>query len=189
MKQVTLIAVVALVCAIAVPGAATSNLALRGVGGAVSMVDADDIDMTVGFNLLFDLGMVADKVGLEAYGMYWQQTEDNFGIEASLRDVAFGARAKYLVPMQSGSIHPFAGGGLGLHIVTAAVNTPAYDFGGGLTVPATSIDETELKLGLDIGAGALFDVGAKAGILTDVWYTMAPDVSQLSLRAGLMFKL
>jgi hypothetical protein len=189
MKQVTLFAVVALLCAIAVPGAATSNLALRGVGGAVSMVDADDIDMTVGFNLLFDLGLVADKVGIEGYGMFWQQTEDAFGVEVGVRDIAFGGRAKYLVPIQSSSIHPFAGGGLGLHIVTASVNTPAYDFGGGVTIPATSVDETELKLGLDIGAGALFDVGTKAGILTDVWYTMAPDVSQLALRAGVMFKL
>ena len=189
MKQFTIIMVVALVCAIAVPGAAATDLALRGVGAAISMVDADDIDMTVGFNLLFDLGLVTDKVGLEAYGLFWQQTEDIFGVEASLRDVALGARAKYLVPIQSGKIQPYAGGGLGLHIVTASVNTPAYDFGGGLVIPATSLDETELKLGLDIGAGALFEVGTKVGIVTDVWYTMAPDISQLSLRGGLLFKL
>ena len=188
MKQFTLIAAVALVCAIAVPGAAATDLALRGIGGAVSMVDADDLDMTVGFNIIFDLGMVADKVGLEGYGKFWQQTEDYFGVEASVRDIAFGGRAKYLIPMQSSSIHPFAGGGLGLHVVTASASTPAYDFGT-VIIPATSVDETELKLGLDIGAGALFDVGTRAGILTDVWYTMAPDVSQLSLRAGLMFKL
>ena len=188
MKQVTLITAVALICAIAVPGAAAPNLALRGVGAAVSMVDPDDIDMTVGFNLLFDLGMIANNVGLESYGMFWQQTEDMFGSEVSVRDIAFGARAKYLVPLQSGKIHPFAGGGLGLHVVTAGVSTPEYNFFGTI-IPATSFDETELKLGLDIGAGALFDVGTSVSIVTDVWYTMVSDVSQLALRAGVMFKL
>jgi len=188
MKQVTIIAAVALFCAIAVPGTAATNLALRGVGAAVSMVDPDDVDMTVGFNLLVDLGMVANNVGIESYGMFWQQSEDMFGGEVSVRDIAFGARAKYLVPLQSGKIHPFAGGGLGFHVVTASVNTPEYNFGG-LIIPATSLDETELKLGLDIGAGALFDVGDRVGILTDVWYTMVSDVSQLALRGGVMFKL
>lgn len=188
MKQVTIIAAVALLCAIAVPGTAATNLALRGVGGAVSLVDANDVDMTFGVNLLFDLGLVADNVGLESYGMFWQQTEDYFGNELKVRDIAFGARAKYLVPLQSSSIQPYAGGGLGLHVVTAGVSTPEINLGGTI-IPATTVDETELKLGLDIGAGALFDISPKMGIITDVWYTMVSDVSQLSLRGGLMFKL
>jgi opacity protein-like surface antigen len=188
MKQFTIIAAVALLCAIAVPGAAATNVALRGVGAAISLVDADDIDMTAGVNVMFDLGLVANNVGLETYGMFWQQTEDYFGTELKVRDIAFGGRAKYLIPLQSSSIQPYAGGGLGLHVVTAGVTTPEVDLGGTI-IPATTVDETELKLGLDIGAGALFDVSPKVGIVTDVWYTMVSDVSQLSLRGGLMFRL
>jgi len=190
MNRISVFVLAAVLCAFAVSAAsAQANLGLRSVGFGIGVVDPEDIDMTLGFGFYGNLGTVHPKVNLEAFLGYWQQTEDiTMGGEAVFRDFAIVMRTKYMFNVANSTIQPFAGGGLGLHILNAGIDIPAMDIGG-LVVPGYSEDDTEMKLGLDLGGGMLFDINPSMSIVTDVWYSIVADFSQLSLRAGLMYKL
>jgi opacity protein-like surface antigen len=190
MKKVTVFVMSAVLCAFVVSAAsAQTSLGLRSIGFGVGVVDPEDVDMTVGFGFYGNLGYLHPNVNLESFVGYWQQTEDMVGGgEVVVRDFAMVMRAKYMFDITNSTIRPFAGGGLGFHVVNAGIDVPDMDIGG-LIVPGYSQDDTEIKLGLDLGGGMLFDINPGVSILTDAWYSIVSDVSQLSLRAGIMFKL
>lgn len=190
MKRINVFVLTAVLCAFAVSAAsAQANLGLRSVGFGIGVVDPEDIDLTMGVGFYGNLGTVHPKVNLEAFVGYWQQTEDiSTGGEAVFRDFAIVMRSKYMFNVSSSTIKPFAGGGLGFHILNAGVDVPAMNIGG-FDVPGYSEDDTEIKLGLDLGGGMLFDINPGMSIVTDAWYSIVSDFSQLSLRAGLMFNL
>lgn len=191
MKRVTAVILSLVLCAFVVSTAsAQANLGLRSIGFGLGVVDPEDIDMTVSFGFYGDLGTIRPNLHLETYLGYWQQTEDIIGgSEIFVRDFAAVMRGKYIFEVLSPSVKPFAGAGLGFHVVSAGIDVPAMDLGGGLIVPGYSEDDTEIKLGLDLGGGMIFDVSQSFAIQTEAWYSAVSDVSQLSLRAGLIFKL
>ena len=86
-------------------------------------------------------------------------------------------------------IKPFAGAGLGFHILRSGVDIPATYYGGSMIMPATSASDTEIKIGLDIGAGILADISHSWAIQGEAWYTAVSDISQLALQVGVLYKL
>lgn len=163
------------------PGA---DLGFKRVGAAVGYVSPQDIDGTFSLGVFADCGTITPKIAVESRIDYWSHSEEAFGVEASVRDIVVGARGKYLFEMQGSNLRPFAGAGLGLHLLHAKVTTPA--FGG---FPATTAEDSSTKLGLDLGGGVATAINPQMDLLGELWYGIVSDVSQLSLRVGVSYKL
>jgi opacity protein-like surface antigen len=189
MKRVALTAAALAVCILATVGSANADgLSFRGIGGNISVVNPEDFDATVGVGFLVDLGAVNTVWGFESFAGYWSQSESAFGTEVSVSDFVLGGRCKYLFPVSHRSIQPYAGAGLGFHFVSASVEIASYDFGG-IIVTGSSFDDDEFKVGLDVGGGLTVDINDDLAFLGDSWLSFVSDVSQFSLRLGLLYWL
>ncbi len=167
-------------------GAATaqSDLGLKNVGVAVAYVSPEDLDGTFSIGVFANHGTIAPRIGLESRLDYWSHSEDSFGAEAKVSDIAIGARGKYYFQAANPKIRPFAGAGLGIHLLHAKVTTPPQ-FG----FPAMTIEDSSNKLGLDFGGGLATALGPKTDFLAEVWYGVVSDVNQFSLRVGMSYRL
>lgn len=184
MKRFSMVlATVAFCTMFAASASAESNLALRGIGLKAGVVDPEDVDLTLGLGLIFDLGTIHPKVALESYAGFWSQTEQVFGAEFGVRDFSFGAKAKYMFATSNPSVQPFVGSGLGFHVIRAHVETSPISFGGTVLFEGSSIDQTELKLGLDIGGGVRIDTGSRFAFVGEGYYTIT-EVGHLSMMVG-----
>jgi opacity protein-like surface antigen len=190
MKRIILTLCAAL-CMVASQNAmAQSDLGLKRVGGTIGIVDPENMDTVLGFGLLADWGTITPDIRLESRLDYWSKSESLYGGgEASMRDIALGARGKYFFPVSHSSVRPFAGAGLGLHFLHAEVSFPAQDLGGGTIIPAMTVGDSSTKLGLDLGGGIETSLSPRTDLLADLWYGIVSDVSQLSMRIGLSYKL
>lgn len=181
MKRVSMVmAGVAFCTLFAVSASAEANLALRGIGLKAGFVNPEDLGTTVGFGLMADLGTLHPQVALESYAGYWQQTESDFGTEFGVKDFTFGGKAKYLFETSNPSVQPFAGAGLGFHVLNAHVDLQQIS-------PGLSDSETDFKLGFDVGGGLRYDNGGQFSLLGEAWYTAVSDVSHFSLMLGAVY--
>src|SRR5262245_16845679 len=183
MKRALLFTLVACTL-VAGTAAAQSDLGLKAVGMSLGFVSPEDLGGTVSFGVFADHGTIVPQVGLESRIEYWSSSEEAFGVETKVSDIVAGARAKYYFPVASPSIRPFAGGGLALHFVHAEASV-ANPFGG----PAITAEDSQTKLGLDLGGGIAMPINPQWDFLGELWYGIVSDVGQFSLRAGLSYKL
>ena len=187
MKRVSVALVAMAICTLmAANVSAAANLALRGIGLKVGIVNPEDVDLTLGAGLIFDLGTVHPNIALESYAGFWSQTEEVYGSEFRVRDFAFGAKGKYMFKISNPSVQPFAGAGLGLHFVSANAETPPFSFGG-ITIPGYSVGDTDTELGLDLGGGLRIDTGSRFSFVGEGWFTLVSDVNHFSLMAGAVY--
>lgn len=184
MKRNILMITAALVVVMAPAAMAQTDLGLKGVGAAIGFVSPEHLDGTFSFGALADLGTLAPNIKLEPRLDYWSWSKSDMGVDSKAHDVALGARGKYFFEMKNSSLHPFAGAGLAFHFVGSEVSTPA---GGGL--PAMTVNDSETKLGLDLGGGLSTPITPRADLLSEVWYGFVSDVNQFSLRVGVSYKL
>jgi len=174
----------ALACGVLVasPAMAASDLGFKRLGAAVGYVSPDNLDGTIGFGAFVDHGTITPRLGLESRVDYWSQSEEEFGAEASISDLTIGARAKYYFPVSSTTVRPFAGGGLGLHFLSAEVSIEVPGF------PPMTAEDSSTEFGLDMGGGIVTALSPSTDLHGELWYTLS-DLDQLSLRLGLSFKL
>jgi hypothetical protein len=164
---------------------AQTNLGLKGIGGAVGVVSPEDMDATFGLGLMLDHGTIVPHLALESRLDWWSKSQDAFGSEVTARDIAVGARCKYLFDLKTPTIKPFVGSGLGLHFLHAEVNvTPPPGFPG---QPMT-VEDSSTKLGLDLGGGMMAAVNPRTALLAELWYGVVSDFSQLSFRVGMEYR-
>ncbi|UCF04132.1 MAG: outer membrane beta-barrel protein [bacterium] len=191
MKRVTVVLISLVLCAFISSNAfAQSNLAFSGIGVKIGLVDPDDVDAALEFGIFTDLGRITSSISLESYVNFWSKTEDiTGGGEFYVRDFIIGAKSKYIFSTANPTIRPFAGAGLGFHILQSGVDIPAIDLGGGMIIPAVSEDDTEIKIGLDIGGGILVDLNQSWAIQGETWYSIVSDISQIAIQVGLLYKL
>jgi hypothetical protein len=168
--------------------AAQTDLGLKGIGLKVGYVGPENVDGTFGLGLVGDFGTLTPRIMLESYLSYWSKSENEFGVETSVRDIALGARGKYLFNVPNSNVRPFAGAGLGLHFLHAEVSMPAQSIGG-FTVPGFSVDDSSVKLGLDMGGGMFVPINPRWDFMTELWYGVVNDFSQLSFAIGAVYKL
>jgi hypothetical protein len=168
--------------------AAQTDLGLKGVGLKIGYVGPEDVDGTFGLGLIADHGTLAPRTKLESYISYWSKSENEFGVEVSMRDIALGARAKYLFDVPNSNLRPFVGGGLGLHFLHAEVTVPTQNIGG-FTIPGSSADDSSVKLGLDMGGGMFVPVNPRWDFMTELWYGVVNDFNQVSFTIGAVYKL
>ncbi len=184
MKRTILLLTLASTVAAASSAMAQADLGLKNVGVALGFVNAEELDGTFSVGILANHGTIAPRIGLESHLDYWSKSEDDFGTEVSVRDITIGVRAKYLFEVANPRVQPFAGVGVGLHFLGAEVTTPPI---GGF--PGTSSDDSETRLGIDLGGGLTTPIGPKTDFLAEAWYGIVEDVNQFSLRAGMVWKL
>ncbi|UCH82996.1 MAG: outer membrane beta-barrel protein [Candidatus Latescibacterota bacterium] len=168
--------------------AAQSNIGFKAAGLQVGVVNPEDFDATVGFSAHLDLGTIAPRIMLETHLGYWSTSEDEFGIEASVRDITLGAKAKYLFDVPSTRIRPFAGGGLSIHFVSAELTIPDQNIMG-VIVPGSTVNDSSTKLGLDLGGGFYAPMTPKMNFVTELWAGIVNDVNQLALKVGVLYNL
>ena len=172
-------------CVLAAPAAiAQSALGLETIGASVGFVSPEDLGSTFSLGAYAGCGTIAPNVGLETRLDYWSTSENVYGFESSLRDIALGARAKYFFNVTGSTIRPFAGGGLGIHFLRAEVTIPAF-FG----MPAQSASESDTKFGVDMGGGFATALSPKYDLIGEAWFGIVSNLNQLSLRVGLSYKL
>ena len=163
---------------------AQSDFGLKGVGGAIGYVSPENVDGTFSIGALADLGTIAPRFRMESRLDWWSHSESAFGAKASMTDVTLGMRTKYMLEVQNPKVQPFVGAGLGLHFLHAEVTIPA--FGG---QPEMTADDSQTKLGLDIGGGVMSPIGIRTNLMGELWYGIVSDVSQFSLRVGICQQL
>jgi len=189
MKRSLLLTSLFLFCVAGVQNAfASTNIGWRSIGGDIGLVDPENVGGTLGFGAFADLGILSTRFHLSPQISYWSKSEDAFGVSASVSDISFAARGKYMFPVSSRSFQPYAGGGLGIHFVTAKVTIDDQIIGG-FFIPGMSASDTQSKIGLDMGGGFVAPLSAKTDLTGDLWYTFVSDVSHLSMTLGLAFKL
>jgi Outer membrane protein beta-barrel domain len=185
MKRVSAaLAALAFCTLFAANASAQANLSLRGIGLKAGVVNPEDLDATLGLGLIFDLGTLHPDVAFESYAGYWSQTEDAYGTEFGVKDFSFGAKAKYMFKTSNPTVQPYAGGGLGIHILNAHAEIAPVYFGGSLIYPGESVSDTETKIGLDLGGGLKIDRGTQFAFFGEGWFSIVSDVSQFSLMIG-----
>jgi opacity protein-like surface antigen len=168
---------------------ARTDLGWRSAGVDAGFVDPDNVPGTVGFGAFANLGNLSPDVRLEPHLGYWSKSQEMNGDKASIRDIALSARALYMFHGTSPKIRPYAGGGLGLHMVHAKVEIAAQDLGGGVIIPAMEASDSQTKLGLDMVGGFQTPLSQKTDFKFDLGYTAVSDVAQFSMKAGISFDL
>jgi opacity protein-like surface antigen len=164
-----------------------TNLGLNRLGVEAGLVDPEAAGSTLGFGAFADLGNLSRDVRLSSHLGYWSKSDEEFNVEASVRDISIGARARYMFHVASPKLQPYAGAGLGLHFFHSKVVVPDQDMGG-FIVPGFTAEESATKLGLDLGGGVLKPLSPKTDLFVDLWYTLA-DIDQLAMKVGVSFKL
>lgn len=163
--------------------AAQSNIGLHAIGASAAFVSPENLNGAFGFGVFADLGHIAPKVGLEPDLEFWSRTDDQFGVENTLRDISVGVRGKYYFDVANPKVRPFAGAGLGLHFLHAETTGNLPGFG---NVTASG-DDT--KLGLDLGGGIATPINPKNDFRAEAWYGIVSDVNQFAVRVGISHKI
>lgn len=176
-----IVVLLVLCCALASQNAlAQSNMGLKAAGVQVGMVDPEGADATLGLGAFADWGSPTPNTRLASHLDYWSKSESSlFGGEVSVRDIALGMRGKYLFPVSSPKIQPFAGVGLGMHFLSSKVEVPGF----------VSMEDSSTELGLDLGGGFTTPLNPKTDLQAEMWYGIVDSFNQLSLKVGMAFKL
>jgi opacity protein-like surface antigen len=167
---------------------AQSEVGFKGVGLEVGFVNPENIDATFGLGAFADFGTITPQIKLETYLDYWSKSEEEFGMKVSFRDIAVGGKVKYLLNVSSNRIHPFVGGGIGIHFLNAEISFVDQNIGG-FIIPGMSVSDSSTKLGLDLGGGFNAPVSPKMDFLTEMWIGIVSDVNQFSLKVGVLYNL
>ena len=190
MERRIAVCVVLLICSFVSQNAwGKTDLGLKAIGGDVGFVDPDHINGTVGFGAFANLGNLSPDIRLAPHLGYWSKSNQFGGDKASISDISLSTRGLYMFHMSSPKFQPYAGAGLGFHMVHAKVSTAAQDLGGGVIIPAMEASDTQTKIGLDMGGGFTTPLSEKTDFCFDLWYTAVSDVGHLSMKAGVSFDL
>ena len=181
MKKIVVALLACVFCTIVAQNAtAQSNLGLERIGVEAGLVNADNIDATLGFGGFAELGTIAPRVALSTHLGYWSHSENiPGGGDAKVRDIAVSLRGKYLFPVARSTVQPFMGAGVGMHFLSAEFDVPGFP----------TMEDSQTKIGLDLGGGIVKRMNASTDFHVEMWYGLVEDFSQLSVKAGLAFKL
>jgi opacity protein-like surface antigen len=120
MKRVTFVVLASVLASMLFASTVSAGIGFMGIGGRVGYVKPEDpIDGTFGLGVVADLGTIIPVLRLEGSVDYWSKSYKigvmGFDEEWTWSDIMIGATAKYMIPTQ-GTVAPFVGGGLALHM-------------------------------------------------------------------------
>jgi len=174
-----------LACALAVllnlPSASFGQavLGFKGIGGKLGLVDPENLSATIGFGAFADLGTLVPQLKLEGNLDLWSKSKEAGGAESSVRDLTFGGTVKYIFPTANPKLSPYAGGGLGLHLVRVKVKIPFLG----------ESSETDTKIGLRFVGGVFVNLAPQIDGMGEFRYWLVEDANALAILAGIVYKL
>ena len=156
MKRTFFVILVATLAGLMFVSAASAKIGFMGIGGRVGYLKPEDpIDGTFGVGVMVDLGTIVPALGLEAGVDYWSKTYDYgyMGADAewTYSDIMIGATAKYMIPTQ-GSVMPYVGGGLAVHMFKWEWTCDYYDYWGEDLIEETC-DDSQTDIGFHAVGG------------------------------------
>jgi len=188
-RNIAILACVLVLTLGASAASAQANLGFKGVGVRVGYVNPENIDATFAFGVFTDLGTFHPNVSFETYMNYWSKSMDAYGFgETKFRDIIVGAKAEYLFNVASPKVRPFVGAGLSLHFLHGEVSIAPLTVGT-LTIPGTSVDTSDTKLGLDFGGGLRAGLSPTIDFVGEAGFSLVSDVSQFGISAGILFHI
>lgn len=167
---------------------AQTDIGLKGVGGKLGYIMPDgDIENTIGFGLIADLGQYNDNISVDAYVDYWgKKYELSQYYEWSWSVISIAAIAKYNFE-SSGQFKPYAGAGLGLDISSwksdytgPTESLYGYDW-------SDSASSTDLAIHL-VG-GATMDLSEGLEGMAEVKYTTGGGADYFGIYVGVIYSL
>jgi opacity protein-like surface antigen len=167
----------------AAPAAAEMDLGFKGIGPTITYVTPEDIDGTIGFGALADLGRITPLLGLEATLDFWSKSEDAGSLEVKFRDISLGARAMYHFPVEGSKFDPSIGAGIALHLFRSEVPEQVI---GGLTFGG---DDSETRIGFDLAGQVGYALTSNVDLRMLTGYRIVEDVGQFAIGAGVIFGL
>jgi Opacity family porin protein len=186
MRGLTIVSVTCLALALgAVSARADSAIKFAGVGPTVGFISPSNLDGTFTIGGIVDLGTLAENVGLQATADYWGEKKSyNYGFSSAdtkFRDIAFGGRVLYSFAKEGQQFHPYAGGGLSLHLVKVTADASYQGY------PGFSASASDSKIGIDFVGGATFGKSEKMKWLGEAGYRVVSDYGQFVIRVGALF--
>ncbi len=166
MKKLAIFWIVA-VCCIFSTVTQAQDFGFKGIGGKLGFVDPEVLSATIGFGAHADLGTVAKSIKIVPSLEYW--SKNNFS------QFSIHADGRYYFPT-SGTISPFAGGGLGLFITS-------IDFDSEFITGTSSTD-----LGLDLLGGVDIPAGPQLTFTAELKYSLT-ELHSLRITGGIMYNL
>jgi hypothetical protein len=167
---------------------AQTDIGLKGVGGKLGYIMPDgDIENTLGFGLIADLGQYNDNISLSAYVDYWGKNYDvGQYYEWSWSMLSIAAIAKYGFET-SGQFKPYAGGGLGLDIGSwdAEYKGPTNDFYG---LGDFSSSGSDSDLAIHLVGGATMELSPGLEGMAEVKYTIG-GADYFGIYVGVIYSL
>ena len=167
---------------------AQMDIGFKGVGVRVGYLIPEDLDATVAFGVFTDLGTFHPNVAFETYLDYWSKSIDAGLAESSFRDIVLGAKGEYMFNLANPTVRPFLGAGLSLHFLHGEATIADMTFGT-VTIPGTTIDTSDTKLGLDLGGGVRAGVSDTVDFIGEAKFSLVSDISQFGISAGILFHI
>lgn len=153
-----------------------------GVEGGFVNTEIDEFDNTWVMGVFADFGLPMINWSIQPFINYWNWSEDisvlGENMETSFSDWTVGGNVKMSIPTPS-IVRPFIGAGVSAHILTAEVDLGTMG----------SFDDSDTKLGFQLGGGTYIDAGDSWSIVAQTWYHMVEDFNQWSIRGGVAWSL
>ncbi|MFZ5433574.1 MAG: acyloxyacyl hydrolase [Calditrichota bacterium] len=180
MRVTTLFILAAFVLSLGFAGAsyAESDIGFKGIGGRIGYVDPEsEIDGTITFGVVADLGEWTDNLRWDAALTYWSTGEEAGQWEWTWSDIALRSGVKY--HFLDGEWQPYAGGGLGIHMYS-------IDFDGPSTYTGWDDSETEFGFYIVGGVSHQFNEQWKAGAELQLDWA---DPDQTNIQVNVIYLL
>ncbi len=155
---------------------AESDIGFKGIGGRLGYVDIDNWDGTFNLGVVADLGTWMESLKWDGSIEYWASTESAYGFDLTVSGLAF--RSGVLYEFMQDKIRPRAGGGLGLHMISAEIATPIG-----------TADDSESKFGFYLQGGVETDLSDKLRGAADIRLDMVEDADQTHIMFTLIYLL
>ena len=137
---------------------AQSDIGFKGVGGKLGYIMPEgDIENTIAFGAVVDLGTITPTIHLNGLFEYWGKSYDIGYYEWSWSELIFGANAKYYLSTE-GQFLPYGGAGLALVIGSSKwdYKGPHDDFWGD-----SDGSDSQTDIGFFVCAGADYPLSDK----------------------------
>jgi hypothetical protein len=166
-------------------GANQSNAEGIGFGGRLGFGDFTTTGFSFGAQAEFPGLPTVPNLAFEGSVEYWWDSQKEVVLgetfESSVSIISLNGTAKYVFNLPSGSVAPYALGGLGVHFVNAKVESPSF---------TAEADNTEL--GLHLGGGVKYMTTPQVGIFGQTKYMLTfgdADLDGFYLFGGVTYYL